>query len=92
MNFLVISHRYNFGPASIVFHSPNLQIGHMWGYQQETKKNIFPAVTFIDYNKQKREDYLRSPYKSWSVFNSFHFLFSALMADEADEAEKDTAI
>lgn len=58
MDFFVISNRYNFGPTSIVFHSPNLQIGHREDHKGEVlRQSIYLSlqqIMYINYKKQKR--------------------------------------
>ena len=84
MNFLVISNRYNFGPTSIVFHSPNLQIGHTQGYQQEIKKKWLHG-SYTYWLQQAKEGGLFK-------IRAGPITASAFTANEVDEPEKDTAI
>ena len=67
MDLLVISNRYNFGPTSIILHTPNLQIGHKEDYQgRQWGKNVFVfGASYIHCLEAAKEDHLRVPPWNW---------------------------
>lgn len=53
MNFLVISNRYNFGPTSIVFHSPNLILVVKESVNTGSRSSIPNFYAFIRWTERK---------------------------------------